>query len=80
VDLQETFGLLGFLSFYLKLPLKLMKKILGVNGAGKTTTFDILSGIKFANAGSASIFDVNVVKSPPIGYCPQFDALPGELV
>ncbi|KAL3115157.1 hypothetical protein niasHT_016250 [Heterodera trifolii] len=53
--------------------------LLGVNGAGKTTTFDILSGIKFATSGTATISGVCVSKHPPIGYCPQFDALPMEL-
>ncbi|KAL3115156.1 hypothetical protein niasHT_016249 [Heterodera trifolii] len=53
--------------------------LLGVNGAGKTTTFDILSGIKFATSGTAAISGVCVSKHPPIGYCPQFDALPMEL-
>ena len=54
--------------------------ILGVNGAGKTTTFDILAGVQFASSGSASVGGVDVVRSPTIGYCPQFDALPFELV
>jgi ABC-2 type transport system ATP-binding protein len=50
-----------------------------VNGAGKTTTFDILTGIRFATSGCATIEGVNVNKAPAIGYCPQFDALPMEL-
>jgi ABC-type multidrug transport system ATPase subunit len=50
-----------------------------VNGAGKTTTFDILTGVRFANAGSATVDGVNVNAGPAIGYCPQFDALPMEL-
>uniref|UniRef100_A0A914H1R2 ABC transporter domain-containing protein n=1 Tax=Globodera rostochiensis TaxID=31243 RepID=A0A914H1R2_GLORO len=54
--------------------------LLGVNGAGKTTTFQILSGTKLATSGRATICDGNdVSRRPPIGYCPQFDALPMEL-
>jgi len=50
-----------------------------VNGAGKTTTFDILTGVQFASAGTATVAGVDVVDAPAIGYCPQFDALPLEL-
>uniref|UniRef100_A0A914I7Q6 ABC transporter domain-containing protein n=1 Tax=Globodera rostochiensis TaxID=31243 RepID=A0A914I7Q6_GLORO len=53
--------------------------LLGVNGAGKTTTFDILAGTKFATSGRAAICGKDVSRRPPIGYCPQFDALPMEL-
>uniref|UniRef100_A0A1I8C1E1 ABC transporter domain-containing protein n=1 Tax=Meloidogyne hapla TaxID=6305 RepID=A0A1I8C1E1_MELHA len=53
--------------------------LLGVNGAGKTTTFDILTGVRFATSGTATVEGVNVNAGPAIGYCPQFDALPMEL-
>lgn len=56
-----------------------MAEIVGVNGAGKTTTFDILTGVRFASSGSATVNGVNVNAGPAIGYCPQFDALPMEL-
>jgi len=50
-----------------------------VNGAGKTTTFDILTGSLYPTAGSAAVQGVNVIDSPTIGYCPQFDALSADL-
>ncbi|KAL3125097.1 hypothetical protein niasHT_000369 [Heterodera trifolii] len=53
--------------------------LLGVNGAGKTTTFDLLAGVQYASGGSATVAGRYVKKCPRIGYCPQFDALPGEL-
>ncbi|CAD5216495.1 unnamed protein product [Bursaphelenchus okinawaensis] len=53
--------------------------LLGVNGAGKTTTFSILTGEMFASAGKATVEGVDVVDSPTIGYCPQFDALALDL-
>ncbi|KAI1729462.1 ABC transporter domain-containing protein [Ditylenchus destructor] len=53
--------------------------LLGVNGAGKTTTFDILTGLSFPSSGQAMINGEDVLNSPPIGYCPQFDALPLDL-
>uniref|UniRef100_A0A183C178 ABC transporter domain-containing protein n=1 Tax=Globodera pallida TaxID=36090 RepID=A0A183C178_GLOPA len=53
--------------------------LLGVNGAGKTTTFEILSGTKLATSGLATICGKDVSRRPPIGYCPQSDALPMEL-
>ena len=53
--------------------------LLGINGAGKTTTFDIITGRKFASNGYAFINGVDIRKMPPIGYCPQFDALASDL-
>src|SRR5688500_2781590 len=53
--------------------------IVGVNGAGKTTTFDILTGLSFSSAGCAVVNGMDVIDSPAIGYCPQFDALPLDL-
>jgi len=53
--------------------------LLGVNGAGKTTTFNILTGKTLATRGNAFIGGVNIEDMPPIGYCPQFDALAMDL-
>ncbi|TKR64154.1 hypothetical protein L596_024736 [Steinernema carpocapsae] len=53
--------------------------LLGVNGAGKTSTFDILTGVSQASAGHVTINGVNVNRHIAIGYCPQFDALLGDL-
>uniref|UniRef100_A0A183BIK8 ABC transporter domain-containing protein n=1 Tax=Globodera pallida TaxID=36090 RepID=A0A183BIK8_GLOPA len=53
--------------------------LLGVNGAGKTTTFDMLAGVQYASGGGAFVAGRDVKECPRIGYCPQFDALPGEL-
>ncbi|XP_059047228.1 phospholipid-transporting ATPase ABCA1-like [Achroia grisella] len=58
--------------------------LLGVNGAGKTTTFKMLMGDETMSYGDAFVgthsvkTDItNVHKN--IGYCPQFDAVFGEL-
>ncbi|KAI6175118.1 ABC transporter ced-7 [Aphelenchoides fujianensis] len=53
--------------------------LLGVNGAGKTSTFNILTGDLLADSGTATIGGVDVSEGPVIAYCPQFDALAGEL-
>lgn len=53
--------------------------LLGCNGAGKTSTFNIITGEMYANSGRATVEGVDVVEGPSIGYCPQFDALAGEL-
>uniref|UniRef100_A0A915Q3E9 6-phosphofructokinase n=1 Tax=Setaria digitata TaxID=48799 RepID=A0A915Q3E9_9BILA len=58
--------------------------LLGVNGAGKTTTFQILTGERKSDAGSAYIHGFNVQSQwrkiyDHTGYCPQFDALLGEM-
>ncbi|KAI1704861.1 ABC transporter domain-containing protein [Ditylenchus destructor] len=53
--------------------------LLGVNGAGKTSTFDILTAVSYPTAGRATINGINVAERPPIGYCPQFDALSADL-
>ncbi|XP_035432453.1 phospholipid-transporting ATPase ABCA1 [Spodoptera frugiperda] len=58
--------------------------LLGVNGAGKTTTFKMLMGDESISSGEAFVSGHSVEKSlgkvhQNIGYCPQFDALFGEL-
>ncbi|KAK0419450.1 hypothetical protein QR680_014152 [Steinernema hermaphroditum] len=53
--------------------------LLGVNGAGKTSTFDILTGVAQSSSGDVTINGVNVNEQLAIGYCPQFDALLGDL-
>ncbi|KAI1722393.1 ABC transporter domain-containing protein [Ditylenchus destructor] len=53
--------------------------LLGVNGAGKTSTFDILTANSYPTAGQATINGTDVTERPPIGYCPQFDALSTDL-
>ncbi|XP_047994969.1 phospholipid-transporting ATPase ABCA3-like [Leguminivora glycinivorella] len=58
--------------------------LLGVNGAGKTTTFKMLMGDEIISSGDAFVSgysvktDINSVHEN-IGYCPQFDAVFGEL-
>nr|QBP34375.1 ATP-binding cassette sub-family A2 [Trichoplusia ni] len=58
--------------------------LLGVNGAGKTTTFKMLMGDEAISSGEAYVSGHSVRKNlnrvhENIGYCPQFDALFGEL-
>uniref|UniRef100_A0A1I7S9I1 ABC transporter domain-containing protein n=1 Tax=Bursaphelenchus xylophilus TaxID=6326 RepID=A0A1I7S9I1_BURXY len=53
--------------------------LLGVNGAGKTTTFDMLTNQIYPSSGTATILGIPIQQTPPIGYCPQFDALSGSL-
>uniref|UniRef100_A0AC35TYD8 ABC transporter domain-containing protein n=1 Tax=Rhabditophanes sp. KR3021 TaxID=114890 RepID=A0AC35TYD8_9BILA len=53
--------------------------LLGVNGSGKTTTFNITTGTDLATTGTAKILGRNVLDSPTIGYCPQFDAMLPDL-
>ncbi|CAD5216635.1 unnamed protein product [Bursaphelenchus okinawaensis] len=53
--------------------------LLGVNGAGKTTTFDMLTNQILPTSGTATILGIPIQNTPPIGYCPQFDALAGSL-
>ncbi|KAJ0177200.1 hypothetical protein K1T71_007209 [Dendrolimus kikuchii] len=58
--------------------------LLGVNGAGKTTTFKMLMGDETISSGEAFVSGHSVRSDLPkvyenIGYCPQFDALFGEL-
>ncbi|KAF9424045.1 hypothetical protein HW555_000754 [Spodoptera exigua] len=58
--------------------------LLGVNGAGKTTTFKMLMGDESISSGEAFVSGHSVEKDlgkvhQNIGYCPQFDALFGEL-
>ncbi|XP_028174675.1 ATP-binding cassette sub-family A member 1-like [Ostrinia furnacalis] len=58
--------------------------LLGVNGAGKTTTFKMLMGDETVSSGDAFVSGHSVRKNitrvhENIGYCPQFDAVFGEL-
>lgn len=58
--------------------------LLGVNGAGKTTTFKMMTGDIPISAGDAHIYEKSVksqIKEVQrnVGYCPQFDAIIGEL-
>ncbi|XP_068631847.1 phospholipid-transporting ATPase ABCA3-like [Battus philenor] len=58
--------------------------LLGVNGAGKTTTFKMLMGDETISSGDAFVSGYSVKKDitkvyENIGYCPQFDAVFGEL-
>ncbi|XP_046959913.1 phospholipid-transporting ATPase ABCA3-like [Vanessa cardui] len=58
--------------------------LLGVNGAGKTTTFKMLMGDETISNGDAFVSGYSVKQNitkvyENIGYCPQFDAVFGEL-
>uniref|UniRef100_A0A914XN67 ABC transporter domain-containing protein n=1 Tax=Plectus sambesii TaxID=2011161 RepID=A0A914XN67_9BILA len=58
--------------------------LLGVNGAGKTTTFEMLAGQSVISSGDAIINNTSIKSNwrkacRSIGYCPQFDAILGEL-
>ncbi|XP_042235284.1 phospholipid-transporting ATPase ABCA3-like [Homarus americanus] len=58
--------------------------LLGVNGAGKTTTFRMLTGDEELSGGDAMIGTISLQSNvgkfvQQIGYCPQFDAVLGEL-
>ncbi|XP_013169431.1 PREDICTED: ATP-binding cassette sub-family A member 3-like isoform X2 [Papilio xuthus] len=58
--------------------------LLGVNGAGKTSTFKMLMGDETISSGEAYVSGYSVKKDitkvyENIGYCPQFDAVFGEL-
>ncbi|XP_046858898.1 phospholipid-transporting ATPase ABCA3-like [Xenia sp. Carnegie-2017] len=58
--------------------------LLGINGAGKTTTFGMLTGEFPISAGTAYLHGYNIQTElrqvqQRIGYCPQFDALIGNL-
>jgi ATP-binding cassette subfamily A (ABC1) protein 3 len=57
---------------------------LGTNGAGKTTTMSILTGDLVQTSGRAFVAGHDVSAEPGLarmclGYCPQFDALHGEM-
>jgi ABC-type multidrug transport system ATPase subunit len=58
--------------------------LLGVNGAGKTTAFRMVTGELYPDAGDvtvcgASIRHQRTAARQRLGYCPQYDALPGAL-
>lgn len=58
--------------------------LLGVNGAGKTTTFKILTGEILPDRGQAFVHGYSVLSDlgsarQSLGYCPQFEALPGAM-
>ncbi|EFJ47840.1 hypothetical protein VOLCADRAFT_43193, partial [Volvox carteri f. nagariensis] len=58
--------------------------LLGANGAGKTTTFRMLTGEVMPDAGDARVAGFSVRKQlaaarRQLGYCPQFEALPGAM-
>ncbi|KAF5833387.1 hypothetical protein DUNSADRAFT_10319 [Dunaliella salina] len=58
--------------------------LLGVNGAGKSTTFKILTGEILPDAGDARIAGHSILLAlqqarQRLGYCPQADALPGDM-
>ncbi|KXZ53111.1 hypothetical protein GPECTOR_7g1001 [Gonium pectorale] len=58
--------------------------LLGVNGAGKTTTFRVLTGEVLPDAGDAAVGGHSVrthlaAARRQLGYCPQFEALPGAM-
>ncbi|KAI8469139.1 MAG: hypothetical protein J3K34DRAFT_522412 [Monoraphidium minutum] len=58
--------------------------LLGANGAGKTTTFRIVTGEAAPDAGDAFVAGASVLLSRgaarrALGYCPQFDGLPGAM-
>eukprot|EP00891_Asterochloris_glomerata_P006032 jgi/Astpho2/6032/e_gw1.00084.157.1_t len=58
--------------------------LLGVNGAGKSTTFKMVTGELLPDGGDAYIQGLSVSRQRQqarqmLGYCPQFDALPGHL-
>lgn len=58
--------------------------LLGVNGAGKTTTFRMLTGDEEPSGGNAFIDRISLMHQrnkfvQNVGYCPQFDAIMGEL-
>eukprot|EP00808_Paulinella_micropora_P015761 g60953.t1 len=57
---------------------------LGINGAGKTTTMEMLTSDQLPTSGTAYLNGLNILTSQEeirkqIGYCPQFDALIGNL-
>ncbi|GIL83990.1 hypothetical protein Vretifemale_12715 [Volvox reticuliferus] len=58
--------------------------LLGVNGAGKTTTFRMVTGEVLPDAGDARVGGFSVrtqlaAARRQLGYCPQFEALPGAM-
>ena len=84
-DLRKSFDdtpALDGVSF--DVPLGSVFGLLGPNGAGKTTTLGMLTGDVRPTSGTASLRGLDVGTQLPeifgtVGFCPQFDALPGLL-
>eukprot|EP00457_Paulinella_chromatophora_P000142 gb/GEZN01000142.1/.p1 GENE.gb/GEZN01000142.1/~~gb/GEZN01000142.1/.p1 ORF type:complete len:1985 (+),score=306.96 gb/GEZN01000142.1/:58-6012(+) len=58
--------------------------LLGINGAGKTTTMQMLTADQLPSSGTAYLNGLDIKTEQQeirkqIGYCPQFDALIGNL-
>ncbi|OPY33165.1 MAG: putative branched-chain amino acid transport ATP-binding protein LivG [Methanomassiliicoccales archaeon PtaU1.Bin124] len=57
--------------------------IVGPNGAGKSTLFKILTGNIKANVGDLTVLGQSPWRNPAqlaqIGFCPDYDFLPGEI-
>ncbi|GFS03123.1 ATP-binding cassette sub-family A member 3 [Elysia marginata] len=58
--------------------------LLGINGAGKTSTFMMLTGDSSISSGDAYLDSFSLQREKEmarkrLGYCPQFDALIGQL-
>ncbi|KAJ8301076.1 hypothetical protein KUTeg_020063 [Tegillarca granosa] len=87
-NLTKNYGLVANFSAVDNISIGVPKKecfgLLGQNGAGKTTTFKMLTGEVLVTHGNAYIssFDIkNNIKNVQenLGYCPQFDALIGQM-
>jgi ABC-2 type transport system ATP-binding protein len=76
-DLSKTYGDIGALqSLNLKVPPHSIFGFLGPNGAGKSTTIKLLLGLARPTSGTASIFDMDILRNSAeirnrIGYLAQ---------